>query len=263
MQKRIRLYPYKMYCESTKLLVDALQEKGINAMKVYPDRNYRPKPKDLVVNWGCSTNPTWINPLKYDFPILNHWKDIPNAINKIRSFARLKASNVSCPDVTVDAETARGWLNNGNVVVGRQSLTGRAGAGIVLMQTPQDFVVCPLYTVYKPKKKEFRIHVFKDSILDVQEKRKKKDFEGTTNSQIRTHGNGWVFCREDIVLPDDAAEQAIKAVRALGLDFGGIDLIWNQKENKSYVLEVNSAPGIEGTTVTKYADKLIEQLQAL
>ena len=259
--KRIRIYPYHFRVSACANIVDNLIDRGCNAVRVYPDRNYRPKPNDLVINWGCSHEPSWKNPLQYNYSIINHWDNIQNAVDKIKSFARFKAVGVTCPDVTVASEKAKLWLSQGLMVVGRKSVMGRAGHGIVLMKTPVEFEECPLYTVYKPKKKEFRVHVFGDKIIDYQQKRKKKNWNQTSNSQIRTHDNGWVFCREGIFLPDDSRTESIKAVKALGLVFGGVDVIWNEKENKSYILEVNSAPGIEGTTIRKYSDEIYRLAQ--
>jgi D-alanine-D-alanine ligase-like ATP-grasp enzyme len=48
--------------------------------------------------------------------------------------------------------------------------------------------------------------------------------------------------------------EAIKAVNCLGLYFGAADVIWNDKEQRAYVLEVNTAPGLEGTTLENYAN---------
>ena len=88
-------------------------------------------------------------------------------------------------------------------------------------------------------------------MFDAQEKRRRSGVE--TNSKIRTEEHGWVFCRGNVQVPDDVKLQAESAVSALGLDFGGVDVIWNEKEQQAYVLEVNTAPGLEGTTVTTYA----------
>jgi D-alanine-D-alanine ligase-like ATP-grasp enzyme len=46
-------------------------------------------------------------------------------------------------------------------------------------------------------------------------------------------------------------EHSISAVNTLGLDFGAVDLIV-AKDGRVYVLEVNTAPGIEGITLEKY-----------
>ena len=54
-------------------------------------------------------------------------------------------------------------------------------------------------------------------------------------------------------LPNDVIHQATMAVGCLQLDFGAVDVIWNEAQKRAYVLEVNTAPGIEGTTLMRYA----------
>ena len=48
---------------------------------------------------------------------------------------------------------------------------------------------------------------------------------------------------------------------AVGLKFGAVDLIWNELENKSYVLEINTAPGLTGATLEKYAQAIVKDIQ--
>ena len=74
---------------------------------------------------------------------------------------------------------------------------------------------------------------------------------GESNPLIKNLDNGWVFCRTGISLPDDARNQAIAAVRSLGLDFGAVDVLYREREDKAFVLEVNTAPGLEGTTLER------------
>jgi D-alanine-D-alanine ligase-like ATP-grasp enzyme len=38
------------------------------------------------------------------------------------------------------------------------------------------------------------------------------------------------------------------------LDFGAIDIIYNESRDQAYVLEVNTAPGLTGQTIQSYAD---------
>ena len=40
-------------------------------------------------------------------------------------------------------------------------------------------------------------------------------------------------------------------MRALGLDFGAVDIVIN-RDNQPVILEVNAAPGIQGTTLENY-----------
>lgn len=255
--KRVILYPYHMRCSGPKEIVNNLRKRGIDAFRVYPDRNYQPRKDDLIIDWGMSTTPKWSYLAELEeedsgLVMKNYWEVIQNATNKARTFVFLELGHVNIPEFTDDPSQVTEWLEKGHTVVGRQQLNGRGGAGIILMESLDDFQVCPIYTLYKKKKKEFRVHVFDGKVIDFQQKKKKNGVEA--DSRIRSHNNGWIFARQDVVLPEDMAEQCIKAVAALGLDFGGVDVIWNEAENKSYVLEVNTGPGIEGTTVIKYAD---------
>lgn len=42
-----------------------------------------------------------------------------------------------------------------------------------------------------------------------------------------------------------STELAIRAARAIGMEFCGVDILYNKESNKSYVLEVNDCPGID------------------
>jgi D-alanine-D-alanine ligase-like ATP-grasp enzyme len=117
----------------------------------------------------------------------------------------------------------------------------------------------PLYTEYIPKKKEFRVHVWNNEVIDVVEKRKKKSFENERDTQVRNTANGYVFCRDNVVEPDDLRNLAVRAVQSLERTYGAVDIIWNERQNKSFVLEVNSRPGMQGTTVKKYADAILKE----
>jgi glutathione synthase/RimK-type ligase-like ATP-grasp enzyme len=125
-------------------------------------------------------------------------------------------------------------------------------------------VNAPLYVKYKKKRKEYRVHVFKGQVIDVAEKRRRRKDErpATFDGYVRNLANGWVFCRDSIVKPADLDGLAIAACAALGLDFGAVDVIWNEKENKCYVLEVNTAPGLQGTTLTNYTNAIYNWIRS-
>ena len=38
------------------------------------------------------------------------------------------------------------------------------------------------------------------------------------------------------------------------VDFGAVDVVWNQQNGQAYVLEINTAPGLAGQTITSYAN---------
>lgn len=165
------------------------------------------------------------------------------------------------PKFTANWEVAEGWIDEGYVVVCRTILNGNSGEGIVLAETVDELVEAPLYVRYVPKKQEYRVHVFRDGVVDVQRKARRKDVaDDQVNWKIRNHDNGFIFARgEDLgEVPEDVLTQSINAVKACGLDFGAVDVIFNEKEQSAYVLEVNTAPGLSGATLDVYVERFKE-----
>jgi glutathione synthase/RimK-type ligase-like ATP-grasp enzyme len=94
------------------------------------------------------------------------------------------------------------------------------------------------------------LYVFDGQVIDVQQKRRREGANAT--NEIRNTANGWVFCREGVEAPAIAVEAAKAAVEALGLDFGAVDIKCNRQGTRCAVLEVNTAPGLEGTSLVNY-----------
>lgn len=207
-----------------------------------------------MINWGGSTN-VITSPVAQ---VINKFEAVAVAGNKLRTFQALEGKDgIRIPQFTTDRSVATGWLRNGISVVCRLKLSGHSGDGIVLVDDKTaDLPQAPLYVQYIKKQQEYRVHVAFGEVIDVQEKRKRKDLpeDFTTNFQVRNHHTGWVYCREDLSPPDELSRMGLQIADALGLDFGAVDIIYNAKRNECYCLEVNCAPGLEGTTVTKYVD---------
>ena len=114
-------------------------------------------------------------------------------------------------------------------------------------------IEAPLYTKYVKKADEYRIHVVDGHVIDIQQKRKRKEIlNEDINYQVRNACNGWVFCRDNVTCPTVCLELAVAAVSALSLDFGAVDIGFNTRSKTAVVYEVNTAPGLEGTTLDKY-----------
>lgn len=176
--------------------------------------------------------------------------------------APANGATVRTPEFTTDRYLAMQWVGQGFTVVERHILNGNSGAGIRLVEPAKEdhdpelneIRRAPLYVKYVPKKQEYRIHVCGGEAVDIQRKARRKDVEDEAiNWKIRNHDNGFIFARnEDGVTPPDVIKQAVDAVKVLGLDFGAVDVIFNEKEQKAYVLEVNTAPGLAGETLQGY-----------
>lgn len=246
----MKLYAYKNGSASAKALCEKL---GIKRIKHEGKKIHVP----FLINWGASV-------IKRNLTadvILNEPQYVSIAANKLKTFIALSEADLSIPEWTQSHEEAFKWSQQGFTVVARHKLTGHSGEGIEIYEDPDDFykdgfVEAPLYTKYIPKKEEYRVHVFHGHAFFIQRKARKKDVpDDQVNWKIRNHGNGFIFAHQDIDLGDGAKQLAAAAVRAIGLDFGAVDLIWSAKHNKYYVLEVNTACGLEGTTLEKYAQE--------
>lgn len=222
-------------------------------------KTYQPRYTDYIINWGCSAD--------WEFITNDNKTGHKNVVNKLNFFKCIENYNELNPEERVNIPQ---WTTNKNVaatfagtVVCRTVLNGHSGMGIILADPAGVIPNAPLYVAYKKKKHEYRVHFFRQAdgtykVVDVTQKKKRKGVEHDT--QIRNHANGWVYCREDITEPDDLRTQALRAATACGMQFGAVDLIYNQLEDTSYVLEINTAPGLVGTTLSNYVETFYQDI---
>jgi len=244
---QIRLYPYKQGSASAKKLAEAV---GGKVLKLEGSK-YAPRAGDLVVNWGSSRCPDF-----QPATTLNSAQAVAVAGCKLKSFHALADADVRIPMFMEDKAQIDMFP-----VVCRTKLNGHSGEGIVIANNAEELVDAPLYTKYVKKKDEYRVHVVKDGIVFVQRKARKLDVEDP-NWQVRNLAGGFAFVEVDILqVPEDVTQQALDAIAALGLDFGGVDVMWNEREGKAYVLEVNTACGLEDRTADKYREAFLNVMQ--
>jgi hypothetical protein len=181
----------------------------------------------------------------------------PNSLNKIEQLNRFREAAISCPGFCTSADIVP-TLGSATVFA-RRLVNSTNGRGIIEFTVGEEPTPdAPLYTAYIPKKSEYRVHVLNGEVIDVQQKKKKRGFESTRNTRIRNLNNGYVYCRDDIAPPAGLANLAISAVAALGYTYGAVDIIYNEKRNQCFVLEVNSRPGLTGTTLLKYCQAILK-----
>jgi glutathione synthase/RimK-type ligase-like ATP-grasp enzyme len=177
--------------------------------------------------------------------------------DKITQYKYFAENEVPALPFTTSQDEAKSWLENGETVVARCLTRASEGRGIVILEPGSPWVVAPVYTRYLKKKREYRAHIFKDQVVQILEKRKRKGFEGTVDTKIRNTANGYVFCSQDVVEPPGIRELALKASKVTHSMFKGVDIGFNEKLNELFVIEVNSAPGIAGSNVTKYVEAMV------
>lgn len=209
---------------------------------------YVGRPQDVIINWGKGRGN--VGRARQ----INKLENVQLASNKLSTFDALKEANVSIPVYDTDCS----WADDSTIVVARTDLYGHSGKGIVVGQ-PNELPYAPLYVEYIEKKYEYRAIVVGDSVVDFKQKKKRlseRDGEGNVIEDTRIEhdphvwnlNGGYIFAREGVRHPDTIDELAVKAVKALGLDFGAVDII-EDDEGRLYVLEINTAFGLEGTTI--------------
>jgi len=180
-----------------------------------------------------------------------------HSVDKLTQYKWFKEQGLSALDFTTDIQEARDWVLNGSTVFGRRLLSASCGKGIVVFEGSIDPVgICPVYTQYKKKKREFRVHIYKDKVVAVTEKRKRAGFEGTRDTKIRNLANGYVFCQTVSNEPAGLREIALAASKVTQSDFKGVDIGYNERNNDLFIIEVNSAPGVQGSNVNAYIEAI-------
>lgn len=245
---RIRVLPYKQGSRSAKALSEAL---GGLVLRREGSR-FRPRSTDTIINWGSSI--TGGVPVTFNQP-----ERVALSSNKLSWFTAIQPL---APEVVPQFWTRREDIpSSAYPIVCRTILDGHSGAGIVIAATPDDLVPAPLYVKYENKKQEYRVHVGAtpgrtnpERIIAVQRKARNMSVpDDQVNWQVRNHSNGFIYVRQNVVAPTEVLDAARQVFAQTGLDFGAVDVVHNERQSRAYVLEVNTAPGLEGQSVHDYA----------
>lgn len=244
----IKVYPYKAGSRSAKALAQALGvlRVRLTGSQLTPNRH-------TFVNWG---NPR----LPYRLP--REWLNRPQAVgqcsNKHLFFRMMDQEGLAdhIPTWTTDKEHALTW---GTPVIARTHLRASGGRGAYYL-THEELQDTDsrnlLYTKYFKKMEEYRVHYGPLGIFHVQQKRKRHGEEA--DYKIRNHEAGWVFTIGNVSPPAAVLDVCRRVMAACPLDFGALDILYNQHRDCAKVCEVNTAPGLEGTTLAKYVEMIQE-----
>jgi hypothetical protein len=245
MDKHFVLFPYKETSGGSKMMASALK---VNRVL----REDRFDPVGLAVtaiNWGRGDWPHWKQEV---VKFLNSPDAVIKAINKVTSFRFFDKSKVPHAPWTTTVKTAQEWLEKGNTVFVRKETEGKDAAGIELVQPGQVLPNAPLYTMYVPVVREYRVHVMNGECFYSNVKT-----EGARNAKngrskiIRSGSYGWYFSHMDNLPEESVCKAAVMAVEALGLDFGGVD-VGITDAGDPVVYEVNTAPEMGPNTTAAY-----------
>lgn len=239
MPQRLYIVPYNLGSESAKKLAQSL-----GCLRSAGEKKFRWD--TTVVNWGNSQAVLRGHRIR----VINKPEAIRAASNKLLTFTTLARYHVPTVEFTTDRALARTWLDEDTIVYARHKLSSSSGDGIQIVTYEDDVPHAPLYTKGFNKTHEYRVHVVNGTVIDFTKKKQRSGAD--TNPLIKNMANGWVFCRDGVALPNRVRATSLAAVQALGLDFGAVDILYSERQDMARILEINTAPGLEGTTLDKY-----------
>lgn len=268
MTTRIRVLPYGP-SDSVNALVSSLNQHlrdnriNANAMTLLSDgtSRFRARSGDVIINYG---NRRYQEPFFEGATVLNNVAALNRAANKVAAFNTMRLAEVKTVEYTTNREEALNW-NRTSIVYERGVLNGHSGEGITVRLPREGISEAPLYTkAITGPRREWRVHVFEGVITYVQKKIRRNGYRDNPDyrEDVRNHHTGWVYSTGFNDSPNDQVLiQAHKAVQALGLNFGAVDLI--SKGEEAWVLEVNTAPGLAGTTLETYQHNFLQYVESL
>lgn len=133
-------------------------------------------------------------------------------------------------------------------ILGRK-LHHKGGTDIMVTMQPEDVPTrmgqgAAFFTEFIPIQTEYRVWIYRRQHLGTYEKF--LQYPEKYKRVGRNYANGFAFRLVTANnIPREAVDIASKTVQGLGLDFGAVDIL-KGTDGKLYVLEVNTAPGVEG-----------------
>jgi hypothetical protein len=221
-----------------------------------------------LFNWGVRSPKAYC--------LFNHAAAM--ASNKLLTFDRLnRYRSEECPEGVphVPWFTERSLRPPDSVIFCR-TRGGFDGSGIRIIEPNEELPPADLYTVYMPNLYEYSVHVVLGRIVGIHRKvllHKSKWPEGArlidpANPMRCRAGKAFGWQIKDVPLDKDRAastvslsEIALNAIKALGLDYGRVDVIYNATKNDLLVVEVNSAPELLGERLEAWAAAIRETIE--
>lgn len=197
---------------------------------------------EVDVNWGRNVANSALNP------------DISNVTNKRVMRELFEENDVPMPRLMSFDELAEAYHNGEEVkAIGRPDKHSK-GRGLWRIDSLKSLLVATKgtkkkraathYMEFVESDREYRVHIFKGKSIRIS----RKEF-------LEDGGHSYTTAKPGDIKLRQVREAAKLAVKAVGLDFGAVDILARGENNEDvWVLEVNAAPGLGGTMPQLYLD---------
>lgn len=188
--------------------------------------------------------------------VLNQASAIKLAGDKLLAIEAMASEGIPTVPFYRTWEQAQAAARGTGVILGRTK-HGMRGQGITVY-TPgnRPRVAHEWYSMYQEPTREIRLHVVDGEVIHIQGKYLDFPQLASKNPYVRNHESGYRYRTPKQKIRSQRQEMAIEAVRALGLNFGAVDMLLFGNEADPMVLEVNTAPACSPLTAQRYAEAL-------
>lgn len=195
---------------------------------------------DVICNFGWGSHYWNHTPPKY---YIGNPDAVNRCVDKRNTFRIFKKAGIPIPQYTFSWEDID---NNWPGVICRESASERRNKGMTWVANKEDGPKgCELYTEEVPSRYEWRIVVFKNEVV------------GRYHKQIDSNGI-WQLNKRSPQGFELLDEYAIKAAKALNIDYVGFDVVGKNKK-EFWFLEANSAATLQdeaALAITEFINQL-------
>ncbi len=221
---------------------------------------------DILIRWGDSYLPELDDTfIRRGAKVINKSSSVIRNTNKLRSLELFQQAGLNTP---------RFWRNKRDIrcfpVLARNRQHSR-GTDIKIVNgnnynlSANNFDRIPdadYYVELLSQIRELRIHVFNDKVIAAT--RRFFSGENLEGQQVQERGviksSTFGFSHETVEIEDieeSYLDSAKKAIRAIGLNFGAVDLLISRDRELPYPLECNSAPRLSDLRLEVYTEELV------
>jgi glutathione synthase/RimK-type ligase-like ATP-grasp enzyme len=187
---------------------------------------------------------------------------IENTANKMKMKAIFSQAGVRSPKYFTNDEAGNNAIMEGHLgekMFFKTPFHSR-GRGMVVYNTKEEAVTQQKEGYFEEaqiSKREFRVHVMDGEVFHIDEKRPRdKSMKMKDRPEIKNMNSGFKFREPRKEYPPEVLSESIKAVEALGLDFGAADVGLNNEG--VWIYEVNTAPSLRTRTRKAYQRALVK-----
>lgn len=176
-------------------------------------------------------------------------------VSGLDQLRRFKEHGIPCPEFTTNLRVAQEWVKAGDMVFGRNNEHEKGND--IVDQRSEAWANKDFWSKVIPNvAKEYRLHIFNGN--HIQQALKRFDSTAprrrTDDLPIRNTETGWRYDHA-FSPPSDAVALAKSAVQVLEYLWGAVDFL-EDSAGHCFVLEVNTAPGMDDTTAGAYASAI-------